>query len=317
MSKKIFVFPGQGSQIVGMGKDFYDNFIEAKEVFQEVDNALNQNLTKIIFEGSAEDLTLTENTQPALMAVSIAILRTLLKQSGKKLNDFSDYVAGHSLGEYTALCAAGAFNLSDCARLLKLRGKSMQQAVPQGKGAMAAVIGLDFANVEKLTNQANSSDEPCEIANDNSDGQVVISGSVAGIDKAENIAKELGAKRFLKLPVSAPFHSSLMKPAQEIMRQALAETNINIPAVPVIANVSAKITSDVNEIKNLLTQQVTGRVRWRESVEYMAQTLQITKATEIGAGKVLSGLIKRGAKEIETSNIEKIQDLENFLNLSN
>ncbi len=313
MIKKVFVFPGQGSQIVGMGKDFYENFLEAKEVFQEVDNALNQKLSAIIFEGSQEDLTLTENTQPALMAVSIAILRVLLKQSGQNLSQLCNYVAGHSLGEYTALCAANSFSLSDCAKLLKLRGKSMQLAVPAGKGAMAAVIGLDFAGVETLVKQANNSDEPCEIANDNSDGQVVISGSKAGIDKAEQIAKEMGVKRFLKLPVSAPFHSSLMKPAQEIMRQALAETNINAPIVPLVANVTANITSDVSQIKNLLTEQVTGRVRWRESVEYMAKDLQISKATEIGAGKVLSGLIKRGAKEIETFNIEKIQDLENFL----
>ncbi len=310
---KIFVFPGQGSQVVGMGKDFYDNFLEVKEVFQEVDNALSQNLSKIIFEGPMESLTLTENTQPALMAVSMAILRVIKKQSGKTLPEFCNYVAGHSLGEYTALCAAGSFSLTDCAKLLKLRGSSMQEAVPAGKGAMAAVIGLDFAAVENLVKQAHTSEEPCEIANDNSDGQVVISGSVAGIDKAEPIAKELGAKRFLKLPVSAPFHSSLMKPAQEIMKNALGEATVNRPSVPVLANVTAKITDDAHEIRKLLTEQVTGRVRWRESVEYMAKELGIVKATEIGAGKVLSGLIKRGAKDIETGNIEKVTDLENFL----
>lgn len=296
-----------------MGKDFYDNFLEAKEVFQEVDNALNHNLSKIIFEGPIETLTLTENTQPALMAVSIAILKVLEKQSGKKLPDFCNFVAGHSLGEYTALCAAGSFSLPDCAKLLKLRGSSMQAAVPAGKGAMAAVIGLSFADVEKLVHQAHTSSEPCEIANDNSDGQVVISGSVAGIDKAEPIAKELGVKRFLKLPVSAPFHSSLMKPAQEIMSKALAEAKVNAPSVPVLANVTAKVTNNPDEIKSLLTEQVTGRVRWRESVEYMANELKIIKATEIGAGKVLSGLIKRGAKDAEVNNIEKVTDLETFL----
>jgi [acyl-carrier-protein] S-malonyltransferase len=310
---KIFVFPGQGSQVVGMGKNLYDNFSEAKEVFQEVDSALSQNLSKIIFEGDAETLTLTENAQPALMATSMAVLRVLEKQSGKKINDFANYVAGHSLGEYSALCAAQAIDISQTAKLLKLRGQSMQQAVPKGKGGMAAVIGLSFAQVEELCKKAHTESEPCELANDNSDGQVVISGSSTGIDKAEAIAKEMGAKRYLKLPVSAPFHSSLMKAAQDIMQAALNSAKINSPIIPVIANVTAEATKSPDEIRKLLTAQVTGRVRWRESVINMSEKYNITSAVEVGAGKVLAGLIKRIASNIETTNLEKPADIEAFL----
>jgi [acyl-carrier-protein] S-malonyltransferase len=311
--KKVFVFPGQGSQVVGMGKELFDSYTEAKEVFQEVDNALSQNLSKIIFEGSQETLTLTENAQPALMATSMAVLKVLLKQSGKDLPFFADYVAGHSLGEYSALCAAGSFNISQTAKLLKLRGQSMQEAVPVGKGGMAAVMGLTFAQVEELCRKSHTEDEPCEIANDNSDGQIIVSGSASGVDKGEAIAKELGAKRYLKLPVSAPFHSSLMKPAQAKMEAALAAETINSPVVPVIANVTAEATSAPDEIRKLLVAQVTGRVRWRESVLNMAGKYHVTSATEVGAGKVLSGLVKRIVANIETANIEKPADIEAFL----
>jgi [acyl-carrier-protein] S-malonyltransferase len=311
--KKVFVFPGQGSQAVGMGKELFDAFSEAKEVFQEVDSALGQNLSKIIFEGPQDTLTLTENAQPALMATSMAVLRVLLKQSGKELPFFADYVAGHSLGEYSALCAAGSLNLSQTAKLLKLRGQSMQAAVPVGKGGMAAVMGLTFAQVEELCSKAHTSEEPCEIANDNSDGQIIVSGSATGIDKGEAIAKEMGAKRYLKLPVSAPFHSSLMKPAQDKMAIALQAEVIKTPVVPVIANVTAEATSSPDEIRKLLVAQVTGRVRWRESVMNMAGKYSVTSATEVGSGKVLSGLVKRIVANIETANIEKPADIEAFL----
>lgn len=313
MSKIAFIFPGQGSQIVGMGKPVYDSFAEAREVFDEVDDALNQKLSKIIFEGDQETLTLTENAQPALMTTSIAILRVIQKQSGKKIEELCNYTAGHSLGEYTALCAAESFNLKQAAKLLKLRGKSMQAAVPPGVGGMAAVLGLSFEDVEKLCQQASSaSGEVCELANDNSDGQVVISGTINAINKAEEISKFMNAKRFLKLPVSAPFHSSLIKSAQEIMFEALEKEQVNTPKIPVIANVTAQENSDPKQVKELLVKQVTGRVRWRESVGYMQSTLGVTKTVEIGAGKVLSGLVKRIVKDVETVNIETPQDIEAF-----
>lgn len=313
MSKRVFVFPGQGSQSVGMGKSFYDSFTEAKEVFQEVDDSLNQNLSKIIFEGPAEDLTLTENTQPSLMATSIAVLRVLQKQSGKKITDFCDYVAGHSLGEYTALCASEALTLSQTAKLLRIRGKAMQEAVPVGKGGMAAVIGLSFEDVNKITEFASSDESLLEIANDNSDGQIVVSGAMAAVDKGEEKAKELGAKRYLKLPVSAPFHSSMMKPAAEKMAEALSIEEFDSPKVPVIANVTADLVSNPDEIKRLLVEQVTGRVRWRESAIKMGSEYGISSLVEVGAGKVLSGLVKRINRDIETTNIETPEQLEAFL----
>ena len=313
MSKTAFIFPGQGSQQVGMGKEFYDSFTVAKETFEEVDEALKQNLSKIIFEGSQEDLTLTENTQPALMVTSIAILRVLLNQSGKDITDFCNYVAGHSLGEYTALCAAGTFTLEETAKLLKIRGQAMQQAVPQGKGAMAAIIGLSFEDIKEIADNVSSSGEVCEIANDNSVGQIVISGSAQAIDLAEEKAKEKGAKRYVKLPVSAPFHCSLMKPAQERMAEALNETIFKDPRLPVIANVTAEKTSQTSEIKKHLIDQVTARVRWRETVINMASNYEVSNAVEIGEGKVLSGLVKKTEKSIATQNISKPAQMDECL----
>jgi [acyl-carrier-protein] S-malonyltransferase len=311
MTHTICVFPGQGSQKVGMGKEMADNFATARDVFAEVDDALNQKLSRIIFEGSESDLTLTENAQPAIMATSIAVLRVLEAEAGFNLAKAAAYVAGHSLGEYSALCAAGALSLRDTARLLKLRGQAMQRAVPAGEGAMAAIIGLDMESVTKVT-EAASAEGVCEVANDNSDGQVVISGAAAAIERAMELAKEAGAKRALPLPVSAPFHCSLMKPAADEMRAALAAATILNPAVPLIANVTAAPVQDAAAIRDLLVEQVTGRVRWRESVEWMANNA-IVRAIEMGEGKVLSGLIRRIASDIECSNVSVPADIESIM----
>ncbi len=311
MTHTICVFPGQGSQKIGMGKTMADNFASAREVFQEVDDALNQKLSTIIFEGPEADLTLTENAQPAIMATSIAALRVLEQEGGFDIAKAASYVAGHSLGEYSALCAAGALSLSDTARLLKLRGQAMQRAVPAGEGAMAAIIGMSMEDVTKICEDASATGV-CEVANDNSDGQVVISGSAAAIEDAMVRAKEAGAKRALPLPVSAPFHCSLMSPAADEMRDALAAATIVSPVVPVIANVTAAPEQDADAIRDLLVQQVTGRVRWRESVQWMGQN-DIARAIEIGEGKVLSGLIRRIAKEIEVSNVSSPDDIETVM----
>ena len=312
---RIFVFPGQGSQIVGMGRELAESFPEARAVFQEVDDALNQKLFDLMANGPDTDLNLTENTQPALMAVSVAVARVLMKQSGKTLPELAQYVAGHSLGEYSALTVAGTLSLADAAKLLKLRGQSMQRAVPVGQGAMAAILGLDLPDVQKIATDASAqvnNGEIVEAANDNSSGQVVVSGHVAAVNAACALATERGAKRAVLLPVSAPFHCALMQPAADAMAAALAATNMTAPAVPVIANVTAATVTDPALIRDLLVKQVTGMVRWRESVQAMKQ-LGITQAVELGAGKVLSGLIKRIEPDIAQLNAQTPAEIDALL----
>lgn len=308
---KAFIFPGQGSQTIGMGREFYDSFRCAKDVFQEVDEALKQNLTKIIFEGPEQDLVLTENTQPALMAVSLAIMRVLEKEGGINLSQTAAYVAGHSLGQYSALCAAGGLNLSQTARLLKIRGQSMQRAVPLGEGAMAALLGLDLGTVEKVVTQA-AQGQICEIANDNSPGQVVISGHREAVERAVELSKEQGAKRSVMLNVSAPFHCALMEPARIAMEEALSEVNVKDPLVPLMDNFSADIVREGNAISALFVHQVTGRVRWRESIIKMAES-GVTTTIEIGAGKVLTGLSKRIVPSMEAFSLNTPYDIEFFV----
>lgn len=290
-----FTFPGQGSQTVGMGKALADAFPVAKAVFDEVDAALGEKLTAIIWDGPAETLQLTENTQPALMAVSIAALRVLETEAGLSVARDAAFVAGHSLGEYSALAAAGSLSVADTARLLRTRGLAMQKAVPVGDGAMAALLGLDYEVAVAVAEEA-AQGQVCEAANDNSDGQVVVSGDKAAVDRAVEIAKAKGARRAMLLAVSAPFHCRLMQPAADAMAEALARVTINKPVVPVIANVIAAPVSDPDAIRKLLVEQVTGTVRWRESVAYMAAQ-GVTHFLEVGAGKVLTGLIKRIAKD--------------------
>jgi [acyl-carrier-protein] S-malonyltransferase len=286
-----FVFPGQGSQAVGMGKALADSFAPARAVFEEVDAALDEGLSKIIWEGPAEMLTLTENAQPALMAVSLAAMRVLEAEAGVDLARDAQFVAGHSLGEYSALAAAGALTLGDTARLLRIRGRAMQKAVPVGTGAMAALLGLDFDQAAAVAAEA-AQGQICQAANDNGGGQVVVSGDKAAVERALEIAKEKGARRAMMLPVSAPFHCALMQPAADAMAVALADVALKPPVVPVVANVLAKPISDPGGIARALVAQVTGTVRWRESVAFMAAA-GVTRFYEIGAGKVLSGLVKR------------------------
>jgi [acyl-carrier-protein] S-malonyltransferase len=302
-----FTFPGQGSQTVGMGKDLADAFPEALAVFQEVDDALGQKLSAIMWEGPEETLTLTANAQPALMAVSLAALRAL-EARGFSLKDKVAYVAGHSLGEYSALAAAGTFSIADTARLLRIRGNAMQAAVPVGEGAMAAILGLDQAGVEAACAEA-SHDSVCQIANDNGGGQLVISGARAAVEIAARLCTEKGAKRALMLPVSAPFHSALMAPAAEAMREALAKVVKNAPAVPVVANVAVRPLTDPEVIAASLVEQVMGRVRWRETVEWFGAN-GVKTLYEIGSGKVLSGLARRIDKEIATSAIGNSAEVE-------
>lgn len=307
--KYAFVFPGQGSQFVGMGKDLADNFASAREVFEEVNEALGQNLFKLMTEGPESELMLTSNTQPALMAHSIAVVRVLEKEFGIKLADKASYVAGHSLGEYSAACAAGVFSLEDTAKLLRIRGDAMQKAVPVGVGGMAAVLGVSFKDIDALVEACNDERNLCVAANDNSDGQVVLSGHTAAIEKAVEIASEFGAKRCVRLPVSAPFHSPLMQPAAEAMARAFMQVESSDAQIPLIANVlAAPITNHKEIIKNLI-EQVTGTVRWRETVIFMKEQ-GVTDIIELGAGKVLSGIVKRSQKDINSASVGSVAEIE-------
>lgn len=310
-----FVFPGQGSQAVGMGQELAAAFPAAREVFQEVDEALGAKLSDLMKNGPEAELTKTENAQPAIMAASMAAFRVFEKEMGIALPGSAVCVAGHSLGEYSALTAARTFSLGDCARLLKIRGNAMQAAVPQGKGGMVAIIGPDFNDVKEIVREARARalGEVIEIANQNSTNQTVISGSARGMEIAIEVAKEKGAKRALPLPVSAPFHCSMMQPAAEKMREALASATLHAPRVPLVANVTAEYVSDPETIRQLLVEQVTGMVRWVDSVETM-KAHGITRVIEIGHGNVLAGLIKRIAPEIAVVNIAGPADLDSFSN---
>ncbi len=304
------VFPGQGSQTVGMGKDLFENFASAREVFQKVDEILLINLSKIMFEGPSEELTKTENTQPALMAVSIALITVLEKEFGKKFSDLCSFTAGHSLGEYSALCAAKAISLEETARLLQVRGKAMAKCGEKTTGAMAAILGVEIDVAQAIASEA-AQGEVCQIANDNSVGQIVISGSKAAIDRAIEIAKTKGAKRAIALPVSGAFHSALMAEAQNEMKIALAKAEIKTPTVPLIANVTAKPVSDPNEIRDLLAQQITGSVRWRETMLFMAEK-GVEEIIEIGSGKVLAGLVGRTCPNVKSRSLQNSEDLKGF-----
>jgi len=305
-----FVFPGQGSQTAGMGKALAEGFAPARQVFAEVDEALGEKLSQTIFEGPQDTLTLTQNAQPALMAVSLAVMRVLEAEAGLNLAKDGKFVAGHSLGEYSALAAAGTFTIGDAARLLRTRGQAMQKAVPVGVGAMAALLGLDYDTAVAVAAEA-AQGEVCQAANDNGGGQVVVSGNKAAVERAVEIAKTKGAKRAMLLPVSAPFHCALMQPAAEVMAEALSKVQVKAPAVPVVANVKASALSDPQEIVKALVAQVTGTVRWRECVAYMAGQ-GVTQFYEVGAGKVLTGLVKRIAEGATGSAIGTPDDIAAF-----
>ncbi|UWQ15566.1 ACP S-malonyltransferase [Aliiroseovarius sp. M344] len=302
---RAFVFPGQGAQSIGMGKALADAYPSAKAVFDEVDDALGEKLSALIWEGAQEELTLTQNAQPALMATSLAAMRAL-EAEGVSINAAS-YVAGHSLGEYSALAAAGTFTIADTARLLRVRGKAMQEAVPVGVGAMAALLGLDFETAAEVALEA-AHDQVCQAANDNDPSQVVVSGHKEAVERAVEIAKAKGARRAVLLPVSAPFHCALMEPAAEAMAEALSHIEMKEPAVPLVANVRAASITDTTVIRSLLVEQVTGSVRWRESVTWMAGK-GVTEIWEIGAGKALSGMIRRIAKDVETRAVGTPEDV--------
>jgi [acyl-carrier-protein] S-malonyltransferase len=307
---RAFVFPGQGSQAVGMGKPLAEAFASARLVFEEVDDALGQKLSRIMFEGPDGDLVLTSNAQPALMAVSVAVVRVLEAEFRLSLPALASHVAGHSLGEYSALAAAGALRLADAARLLRLRGDAMQRAVPVGEGAMAALLGLDLPAAQEVAREAAQGDV-CDCANDNAPGQVVVSGAKAAVERALEIAKAKGAKRALLLPVSAPFHCALMRPAADAMAEALAKAEIAPPRVPLVANVTASATSDPAAIRDLLVRQVTGMVRWRESVSWM-KGAGVATLVECGAGKVLTGLAKRIEPDMAAVALNLPADIDAF-----
>ncbi|APH58048.1 Malonyl-CoA-[acyl-carrier-protein] transacylase [Granulibacter bethesdensis] len=317
MTVRAFLFPGQGSQFVGMGRDLADAFSIAREVFEEVDDTLDQKLSRLMFDGPAEDLTLTENTQPALMAMSMAVLRVLEKEGGFILPARAAVVAGHSLGEYSALCAANALSVAEAALLLRVRGQAMQNAVPPGEGGMAALIGVDMDQAASICEEAASDPETgrqemIQPANDNGGGQVVISGHRGAIDRAIEVARARGVKRAVLLPVSAPFHSALMAPAADVMAQALAEHPLHAPLVPVIANVTAAKATDPAELRDLLVRQVTGTVRWRECVATMLE-LGVDTFVELGAGKVLGGLVRRIAPDATTLSAGTPAEIEALL----
>ena len=307
----IIVFPGQGSQKIGMGKELSDNFTEAKQVFEEVNDALNFDLTNVMWEGTDKEISLTSNAQPALMACSIATLRVLNRITNKKLPDLADYVCGHSLGEYTAMTAAEVFSLHQCAILLRLRGNAMQQAVPIGKGAMAACIGTNLETAKEVSDKVKSFGV-CDIANDNSEGQVVISGDILAVENAIKLSKDFGIKRAVILPVSAPFHCQLMKPAQIIMENALNELIFKTPIVPIIPNVNVSPETNPDKLRKNLIDQVTGTVRWRETMKF-ADKKGVKKVIELGSGKVLSGIAKRMIKNVVTISIENTEDFKNFI----
>lgn len=307
---RAFLFPGQGSQVVGMGKEFFDNFDAARSVFETVDDILGYKLSDIIFNGPIEDLTLTANTQPALMAVSLAIFRAIIKQSGKKINELSSFALGHSLGEYSAICASQSLSLEDTAKLLHVRGTSMQKACPEGFGAMAACIGISYKELKQVL-EIYAGNGVCQIANDNVDGQIVISGHAENIDHMIAVLKDTGHKA-IKLKVSAPFHSELMKPAEGPMLTALGGVTFKVPLVPVIANVTAKAETAPEEIRSNLITQICGTVRWRETMDELAH-LGVTELVEIGSGSVLSGLARKTSHGFKVSNISTIAEMEEFL----
>src|SRR5690606_37207085 len=312
---RAFVFPGQGSQAVGMGQELAQSHAVAREVFEEVDEVLGQNLTRLMFEGPIEELTLTENAQPALMALSMAVVRILEKDGNMDFAKTARFVAGHSLGEYSALTAAGALTLADAATLLKARGRAMQQAVPVGVGAVAALLGLDIGPVEEVVAEAAAKSKNGEIvstANDNADGQVVLSGHVGAVEAAIEIAKAKGVKRAMLLPVSAPFHCPLMQPAADEMEARLKDVAIAPPKVPLIANVTAREVSDPDTIRRLLVEQVTGRVRWRECVPYMGEQ-GVSELVELGAGKILTGMVRRINRGMTGSAMQSPAESDAFL----